>query len=353
MTFQPDYRHMLEVMANRRPARLPLYEHIISPGVMEKILGVSFAAEHQSDDASDLGRFFSHFCRFYARMTYDTVSYEVCIIPQMPDHGAILGGRPGPIQSRSDLDRYPWEEIPERFWRHASPRFEALAAALPPGMKAVGGVGNGVLEIAEDLVGFEWLCAMLYEEPELAADLFVRIGDLMTAIWERFLERHAGAFAVCRFGDDLGFKTGTLISPAAIRDHIIPQYRRVIGLIRGRGYPFLWHSCGCIFAVMDDVIALGINAKHSNEDIIAPYEDWIRRYGERIGLVGGIDVDILCQHRPDEVFEIVRERGRRYRSLARGYALGSGNSIPDYVPVEGYLAMIRAAQALRAEDARS
>lgn len=36
---------------------------------------------------------------------------------------------------------------------------------------------------------------------------------------------------------------------------------------------------------------------------------------------------------------------------ARGYALGSGNSIPDYVPTENYLAMIRAAQALRQGEA--
>ena len=37
--FQPDYRHMLDVLNNRRPARLPVYEHIISPLIMEKVLG--------------------------------------------------------------------------------------------------------------------------------------------------------------------------------------------------------------------------------------------------------------------------------------------------------------------------
>ena len=88
---------------------------------------------------------------------------------------------------------------------------------------------------------------------------------------------------------------------------------------------------------MDDVIALGINAKHSNEDIIAPYERWIELYGDRIGLLGGIDVDILCRKPPAEVYDIVLVRGQKYRSLAKGYALGSGNSIPDYVPVAGYL----------------
>jgi hypothetical protein len=48
----------------------------------------------------------------------------------------------------------------------------------------------------------------------------------------------------------------------------------------------------------------------------------------------------------------VYEKGRRFRTLARGYALGSGNSIPEYVPVEGYLAMIEAAQRIRSEEIR-
>ena len=43
MHFQPDYRHMLAVLRNERPTRLPLYEHGISPLIMEQVLGVRFA----------------------------------------------------------------------------------------------------------------------------------------------------------------------------------------------------------------------------------------------------------------------------------------------------------------------
>ena len=98
---------------------------------------------------------------------------------------------------------------------------------------------------------------------------------------------------------------------------------------------------------MDDVIALGINAKHSNEDAISPFEKWIELYGDRIGLLGGIDVDHLCLKKPEVVLETVLELGQRFRKKTTGYALGSGNSIPEYVPVEGYMAMIRAVQQIR------
>lgn len=98
---------------------------------------------------------------------------------------------------------------------------------------------------------------------------------------------------------------------------------------------------------MDDILELRIDAKHSNEDSVAPFEKWVTEYGHRIGLLGGFDMDFLCAKSPDDIYAQVVEQGKRYRASAQGYALGSGNSIPDYVPVENYLAMIRAAQAIR------
>ena len=58
-------------------------------------------------------------------------------------------------------------------------------------------------------------------------------------------------------------------------------------------------------------------------------------------------MDVLCGSSAADVYAAVLEQGRRFRNTADGYALGSGNSIPDYVPVENYLAMIRAGQAVR------
>jgi len=349
MTFQPDYRRMVDVVNNRRPAQLPIYEHIINPGFMEQATGIEFAALAGGDDA-DLARYFESYCAFFRDQTYDTVSYEVCITEILPGGGALLGEHPGPIQTRADFERYPWDELPARFWDVAERRFAALDEAMPPGMKALGGVGNGVFEISEDLVGYEHLAYMSLDDPELYADLYRKIGDVMVTIWREFLARYRDLYVICRIGDDLGYKVSTLIAPREIRKHIVPQYAPVIRLIHEAGFPFLWHSCGNIFSIMDDMIDAGINAKHSNEDVIAPFGTWIERYGDRIGLLGGVDVDVLCREDPDVVFDRVMEMGRRFRGMAQGYALGSGNSIPDYVPVEGYMAMIRAAQCLREEE---
>ena len=102
-------------------------------------------------------------------------------------------------------------------------------------------------------------------------------------------------------------------------------------------------SCGNIEAVMDEMIdETGYDAKHSFEDEIIPIEEYYEKWQDRIALLGGIDVDFLSRATPEQVFE--RSRAMVERSRDRGgYALGSGNSIPDYVPVENYHAMLKAA----------
>jgi uroporphyrinogen decarboxylase len=69
-------------------------------------------------------------------------------------------------------------------------------------------------------------------------------------------------------------------------------------------------------------------------------------------LFGGIDVNTLCMEKPDEVYRQVLEKGTRFRAKAKGYGLGSGNSIPGYVPVEGFMAMVEAAKEIRARENR-
>jgi len=346
MNFEPDYRNILQAAQNKRPPRLPLYEHIIDPEFMEKATGRKFA-ELLNGEESDIREFFRHFCRFWKDMTYDTVSFEVIITEILPAGGALQAEIPGPIQNRKDFENYPWDEIPRRFWQVAQPRFEILRESMPRGMKAIGGVGNGVFEVSEDLVGLEGLCYMQADDPELFSRLYRRIGDVMVQLWSEFLSRHADTFVLCRMGDDLGYKTSTFFPPPMINACIIPQYRRIIEQVHAAGKPFLLHCCGNIFGVMDSIIKTGIDAKHSNEDQIAPFDKWIEDYNDRIGLFGGIDVDVLCCRSPQQVEEKVFADAARFRQNARGFALGSGNSIPDYVPVDGYMAMIKAAQKLR------
>ena len=348
MGFEPDYHHLLQVLNNQRPDRLPLYEHHIDAPFISKVLGETISSEGLKNH--ELEDYYRKVIGFWKEMTYDGFDFEAAICDILPGHGAIMGGMAGPIQSREDFENYPWDDIPKIFWETYTPHFEAIRKTLPAGMRAYGGCGYGIFEASQDLVGYEYLCVMQCLDPDLFGDIFKRIGDLWELLWTGVIERYSDIFVFFRMGDDLGHKTSTLLEPDIIRQHIFPQYKKVIDLIHRSGKKFLLHSCGNIFPLMEDIISLGIDAKHSNEDQIAPFPVWIEKYSDRIGLFGGFDLNLLVLEKPETVRQTVLDRGVRYRKTAKGYGLGSGNSIPGYIPVDGFMAMIEAVKEIRKNE---
>lgn len=183
--FQPDYNHILDVLYNRRPKRLPLYEHHIDAPFISKCIGEKL--ETGNRNPKHLEEYYSKVIGFWKNMTYDAFDYEAAICDILPGHGAIMGGMLGPIQTRDDFEKYPFKDIPKKFWETYTPHLEAIEKVLPAGMKAYGGCGYGIFESSEDLVGFESLAVLQYMDPELFRDLFIKIGDLYVELWSEII----------------------------------------------------------------------------------------------------------------------------------------------------------------------
>jgi uroporphyrinogen decarboxylase len=187
-------------------------------------------------------------------------------------------------------------------------------------------------------MSYEGLCLAIYETPDLVQAISEKIGGLMVKFYEHLLalDRLAAIFP----GDDMGFRTGTLIGPAHLRRWVLPWHQRFAEMAHARGLPYFLHSCGNLGVIMEDLISgVRIDGKHSYEDAILPVEDFQARYGSRIAVLGGVDVHRLASGTAGEV----RQRTRFLIEICGGrgrYAVGSGNSIPSYIPVENYLAMV-------------
>ncbi len=346
--FTPAPDNIVKAARNHWVDRIPLYEHGIGMGIMEAITGKEMNSLIDGD-FEDKKEWVRRIADFYRLMGYDFFNFDMNIGGAMPGAGA-LGGHVDPvIKDRSDFEKYPWAELSDLFFNKYGVYFDALAAALPSDIKAFGGPGNGIFECVQELVGYEGLCYIKADDEELYADLFKAVGKVNYTIWKRFLEKYADCYCVFRFGDDLGFKSSSLLSAGDIKEHVIPRYADIIGLIHSTGKPFLYHSCGNIFNVMDDIIdCAGIDAKHSNEDEIAPFWVWVEKYGDRIGNFGGIDTDAVCRLSKPEMKEYIIEVVEKSKHHG-GFAFGSGNSIPDYVPVENYLNMNEIIREIRGE----
>jgi uroporphyrinogen decarboxylase len=107
-----------------------------------------------------------------------------------------------------------------------------------------------------------------------------------------------------------------------------------------RGTPYYLHSCGAVDEIMDDLInTVRVDGKHSFQDSVLPVQEAKRRWGDRICILGGVDVHKLASYEEPALRKYVR---KIIEDCAPGgrFALGAGNSIPSYIPVENYLIML-------------
>jgi uroporphyrinogen decarboxylase len=217
--------------------------------------------------------------------------------------------------------------------------YEFASANLPPGMGIFGCLSGGILEIAlNDLFGYETLSYVLYDNPELARAVFDKIGNSVCQAYKRLigLKNLVGFFQ----GDDMGFKTATLISPDFLRKYVLPWHKKLAELAQANNLLYILHSCGNLETIMEDLIKdVHIDAKHSFEDAIMPVTEAKKRYGDKVAILGGVDLDKLCRFEEDQLRSYVR--GILTACLpGGGYALGTGNSVANYIPLKNYLIML-------------
>lgn len=145
--------------------------------------------------------------------------------------------------------------------------------------------------------------------------------------------------AAINVGDDMGHRLATLIDPDDIREFFVPWQKRIIDVAHVHEKVVIFHVCGQVEAIMDDLIdTVGIDAKHSTQDAIEPITVAKQRWGERVGLLGGIDVDFLTRAQPDDVRPYVRNILDACMPGGE-FALGVGNLGADTIPTENYLAV--------------
>jgi len=282
---------------------------------------------------------------FWHLFGYDTVRFEAglpFLENKVPGHDPTALGRErawadehgGMIRNRVDFERYPWPKVEDFDFFP----FEYLSRHLPEGMGFMTCHGGGVFEHLSWIMSYEGLCLALKDDPELVHEVAARVGTLMTKFYDHLLDL-PNLTAVFP-GDDMGFKTGPLVSPDDLRALVLPWHAKFAAMAHARGLPYFLHSCGNLETIIGDLLdVVGIDGKHSFEDAICPAEEFQINHGSRVAVLGGVDVNILAHGSEGDV----RQRTRRLIEVCgpRGrFAIGSGNSIPSYVPVRNYLALV-------------
>jgi uroporphyrinogen decarboxylase len=343
MELKPDFNRFLAAVDHRETDRVPLGEILIDYSIESRFLGREVAAD---DLASQV--------EFWSRAGYDYMPVTVSMMSpgKVTEESKItrvlkemvLRERPGVsdpkawnleftsfIHERPDLEKFPWDAAAEIDFSN----LQAVGKLLPEGMKTIA-ISGKIFTLTWMLMGFNNFALKLVLEESLVGEVFERIAAIQLKALERIFEMDyvAGVWAV----DDLAFGTGPMISPAALRKHVFPWYKKVADRCHDNNRIFLMHSDGDVSVLMEDLIAMGLDVIQPIDPSCMDIAKIKHQYGDRICLVGNVSNELLRSGSTQDIDARVKELLRDV-APGGGYCLGSGNSVPNWAKFENYMAM--------------
>jgi uroporphyrinogen decarboxylase len=371
---EPDFDYLIEVMGGKtEPDRALFCEMLIDEEIKKFIIENYFEEENyppvvtfggssgeetdirdKSENKKAAENYYRQLINFYYRMGYSFLAdYEFLVNFQSFNTVSRIGRDPdtaqfardarhwaqegkGLIQNWEDFEKFPWKESEELVLMYAD-HIDFLGRNLPDGMK-LAVVGSVLEQVMEWIMGYEGVMYNVYDDPDLVGAVFDKVGKLVYDLY--VLAAPMEAVGIIWHGDDLGYKSGTILSPNHLKKWVFPWFKKYAAIAHENNKPAWYHACGNKAEVMEDFIEdIRFDAIHSFEDPSYPVTEYKKMYGDRIGLVGGVDVDRMTRLNEEELREYVR--GILNVCVPGGrYLLGSGNSVCSYIPVNNYLAMM-------------
>ncbi|HDL18894.1 MAG TPA: nucleoside 2-deoxyribosyltransferase [Bacteroidetes bacterium] len=334
---EPDYQRLRTALYCGQPDRVPLLELHIDPSIQEKFLGRPVRTVAGTVD-------------FYIQAGYDAIRVYP-LIDMNPGKFQPKDGKrhteatdedrernwfsegKGIITNMEEFEKYRWPKPDDVDYRP----IEEYAAAIPDSMKLIGQYGD-IFTWVWEIMGFETFSYALYENPELIRLMFDRVGGIVYNLFENMV--NMDKMGALWYSDDLAFQNGLFTKPEVFRRHLFPWMKRIGDLCRQYNIPFIYHSDGNLWEVMDDIIACGVNALQPIEpqamDIVAVKE----KVKGKMCIAGNMDLEYLLTRAPaGEVAEKTRELLQKV-APGGGYCMGSANTVPNYVKIENYRAMV-------------
>lgn len=152
----------------------------------------------------------------------------------------------------------------------------------------------------------------LMDEPERVGNLFHRMSDIMAAVAEKLCKLDITALYVM---DDVAANSGLMMSPAQVREHVLPHWRKVIDVAHSAGKPVFFHTDGKVTELFD-VFADELKVRMLNplQPDLQDCGEFATTYKGRTGIYGGLYTGRIHMWSPDEirthVFDLFEKAGK-------------------------------------------
>jgi uroporphyrinogen decarboxylase len=252
----------------------------------------------------------------------------------------------GGDRTLEDIERYAWPdpedpgyteglaEAAERLRRETDC---ALILSLPV----------GPVHQAQWMRGYEDWMIDLAGNPDLYEAMMDKITSLWLRISKRMLDAVGDNVDIFFCGDDIAYQHGPMVRHDMYVKRIKPYHARMFDLLKRYPGKILYHSCGSVVSLVEDLIELGIDALNPVQVSAAGMDPVVlkREFGDRIAFWGAIDTQHVMSR--GSVEDVRREVRDRIRVLAPGggYVLCAVHNIQREVPPENVHAMYEEALA--------
>ena len=242
-----------------------------------------------------------------------------------------------PLANTIDLAQFPWPDPND-------PHLLDEAARL---IKADGGqhfsapnFGMCLFERAWSLRGFDALLMDMADKPEWVEELFERITLIQVALAKRFVALGVdGGY----FGDDYGAQRSMLFSPRTWRQLCKPRLARMFSVFRDAGLPVILHSDGDIWAILPDLVEIGLNCLNPVQPEVLEHQRLFREFGTKLSFYGGISTQtVMPSGSPAEVRQAGLNCVRDLAPDGTGLILGPSHRMQSDIPAENVEAMLGA-----------
>ncbi|MBC7288232.1 MAG: nucleoside 2-deoxyribosyltransferase [Armatimonadetes bacterium] len=344
----PDWTRLRKaLMLEGQPDRVPLVELIVNQPVKEAFLGRPIRSG--ADEVAfwyEAGYDYISLCPAYWVRAPEVVpkeGYRRSRVASFYGSGEaeVVWGTEGVgvITSMQEFEAYHWPTLDDVDWTVFDYCMDPRN--LPEGMRVIARAGD-IFTWTWQLMGMEYFCFALAENAELVEAMFQRIGSFIYSIFVEELERDRhGVIMGLWYSDDIAYTEGLFCHPDVFRRYLFPWMKKIGDLARERDLAYLYHSDGDLWQVLDDLAACGVNALQPIEPKGMDAVELKQREGHRFCLCGNIEVDRLARGTPEEIEALVRDRIEKL-APGGGYCVGSSNTVPDYVPLQNYVAMLNA-----------
>lgn len=222
-------------------------------------------------------------------------------------------------------------------WLNDSNEFSAAGDPTGRGDPAVQVIESGVgLTEIYWMLGWDYFTVMLFDYPDLLEEwLEARHQVELRRVAAIADPRH---IPIALTYDDIAYKSGLLISPRWLRKYWVPRLQQLVNAWHNRDVLCLFHSDGNLWAILDDLVAVGIDGLNPLEVLAGMTIKSVREKYPHLFLTGGIDVSQLLPFgTPDEVRTVCRQAIAD--TNGRGYFMGSTTELHWDVRLENAKAM--------------